>query len=102
MYFTYLIIMGEFGDIDFGTVGKVYSVILFVLNTIFTTIISLNLFIAIISESFDKINEQDQRAKFREMADLITENDFLLSREAKMAWVKNGQYLMHVVQEEGD
>ena len=30
------------------------------------------------------------------MADLITENDFLISYETKTNWVKNGQYLLYV------
>ena len=95
MQYTYLIALGEFSD-DFGTVGQNYTTVLFIANTIFTTIISFNLFIAIISESFSKINDQDSRAKFREMADLITENEFLISYEAKTNWVKNGQYLLYV------
>lgn len=95
VYYTYLIAMGEFDD-DFGTVGSGFSTFLFIANTVFTTIISLNLFIAIISESFAKINEQDTRAKFREMADLITENEFLMSYESKKTWVKDGQYLLYV------
>lgn len=95
MYYTYLVGLGEFDD-DFGSVGPRYCRLLFIGNTVFTTIILLNLFVAIISESFAKINEQGQRAKFREMADLITENEFLISYEARTGWVKNHKYLLYV------
>jgi len=52
-----------------------------VLSTVMTTIIMLNLFIAIISESFDKINQNKTTASFRELSTLIAENSFLLSQD---------------------
>lgn len=62
------------------------------------TIIMLNLFIAIISESFDKINSQGQKASFREKAGLIAENQFLLSMEVKTNWCEKNKYLLFVDQ----
>ena len=56
----------------------------------------LNLFIAIISESFDKINSQNTRASFREKAGLIAENQFLLTKESKSEWVQKNKYLLFV------
>jgi len=58
LYYTYLIGLGEFGDgLGEDGYGYLYCKLLFLLNTVFTTIIVLNLFIAIISESFARINE---------------------------------------------
>ena len=71
-----------------GKVGSNYAYLLFILNTIITTIIMLNLFIAIISNAFDKINEQGKRASYREKAGLISENEFLISAESKNSWVE--------------
>ena len=58
VYYAYLIGLGEFNFDYTKNVGSTYCLILFIINTIFMTIIMLNLFIAIISESFDKINSQ--------------------------------------------
>lgn len=57
VFYAYLIGLGEFPlDSEFGKVAPLYCNILFVLNTVITTIIMLNLFIAIISNAFDQIN----------------------------------------------
>jgi len=58
VYYAYLIGLGEFNFDYTKNVGSKYCLILFIINTIFMTIIMLNLFIAIISESFDKVNSQ--------------------------------------------
>lgn len=58
VYYAYLIGLGEFNYDYAKNIGSQYCLILFIINTIFMTIIMLNLFIAIISESFDKINSQ--------------------------------------------
>lgn len=96
LFYTYLIGLGEFNLDDFGQVGKTYCTVLFLLNTILTTIIMLNLFIAIISESFDKINSQGAQASYREKAGLIAENSFLLSGEAKANWCIKDKFLLYV------
>ena len=89
VFYAYLIGLGEFPlDSEFGKVAPLYCNILFVLNTVITTIIMLNLFIAIISNAFDKINEQGKRASYREKAGLISENEFLISAESKNSWVE--------------
>ena len=56
LFYSYRIGLGDFDTDNFGSVGSFYCLMLFIVNTIVTTIIMLNLFIAIISESFDKIN----------------------------------------------
>ena len=54
VFYAYLIGLGEFPlDAEFGKIAPLYCNILFVLNTLITTIIMLNLFIAIISNAFD-------------------------------------------------
>ena len=56
----------------------------------------LNLFIAIISNAFDKINQQGIKASYREKAGLICENEFLISTDTKNAWVKQGKFILFV------
>lgn len=78
-FYSYRVALGDFDTDSFGTVGTLYCIILFILNTLFTTIIMLNLLIAIISEAFEKINQQGKRASYREKAGLIAENLFLIT-----------------------
>ena len=56
----------------------------------------LNLFIAIISNAFDQINQQGIRASYREKAGLISENEFLISTDSRNGWVEKGKYLLFV------
>lgn len=67
---------------------------LFIINTLATTVIMLNLMISIISNSFDKINSQGTQASYREKAGLIAENQFLLSAEVKQNWCLKNKYLL--------
>ena len=55
--FVYRMVLGDFDTTAFGVVAVPYVWILFILCTVFNMIIMLNLLIAIISESFSKINE---------------------------------------------
>jgi uncharacterized RDD family membrane protein YckC len=52
--------------------------IMFCLCSIFTNVVMLNLLISIIGQSFDRINAQSTVAKFKEKADLIEDNCYLL------------------------
>lgn len=54
--YIYRMVLGDFDVNNFGTVAVPYVWILFMLCTVFNMIIMLNLLIAIISESFAKIN----------------------------------------------
>lgn len=97
MFYTYRIALGDFDTDEFGSVAAIYCQLLFVANTVFTTIVLLNLFIAIISESFERISSQSSQASFREYAGLIAENQYLLSIEAKFNWCKPNNQLMYCV-----
>lgn len=52
--------------------------ILFVACGLFTNIVMLNLLISIIGQSFDRINQQATVATFKEKADLIDDNIYLI------------------------
>mmetsp|Transcript_24585 Transcript_24585/g.38158 ORF Transcript_24585/g.38158 Transcript_24585/m.38158 type:complete len:187 (-) Transcript_24585:757-1317(-) len=95
LFYSYRVGLGDFDVENFGDVGAFYCLLLFIFNTVITTIIMLNLFIAIISESFDNINQQGSRASYREKAGLIAENQFLLSMDTKAAWCERGKYLLY-------
>jgi len=96
VFYVYLIGLGEFGLDDFGSVGVTFLKVLFFINTMLTTIVTMNLFIAIISASFEKISSQATQAAYREKAGLIAENDFLLNLDEKLNWIMEGKYLVYV------
>ena len=54
--YVYRMILGDFSHEDFGQIARPYMWILFVLCTVINMIIMLNLLVAIISESFARIN----------------------------------------------
>lgn len=62
--FTYRIILGDFDVTAFGSVGVFMVYGLFILCTVFNTIIMLNLLIAIISETFTMVKENSENASY--------------------------------------
>lgn len=62
--YVYRIILGDFDVEKFGTVAVPLCYALFILCTIFNTIVMLNLLIAIISESFSYVKENASNASY--------------------------------------
>lgn len=58
----------------------------------------LNLLIAIISESFGKINGASEDAGYQEKARLISENNYLIPRSVKEAFSLKNHYLITVME----
>ena len=54
---------------------------MFVICSLFSTIILLNMLVAIMGESFNRVNEQSENQRVREHLQLIVENDFLIERK---------------------
>lgn len=54
----------------------------------------LNLLIAIISESFEKINSNAENANYQERARLISENAYLIPMGRKQLWCPKDHYLI--------
>jgi len=62
--YTYRIILGDFNVEDFDGCGKPVVYALFIMCTLFNTIVMLNLLIAIISETFSHVKENASNASF--------------------------------------
>ncbi len=92
--FVYRMVLGDFDTTKFGSVSVGYVWILFVLCTLFNMIIMLNLLIAIISDSFTRITSVSEEAGYREMADLIAENTYLIPDSEKNQFCPNNKYLI--------
>ncbi|CDW71666.1 wd-40 repeat protein [Stylonychia lemnae] len=85
--FTYKMILGDFETDKFGDVAVSLAMTLFLLCTIFNMIVMLNLLIAIISESFARVNGMAEQAVYQEMASMILENSYLVPE-----WKMNDYY----------
>jgi uncharacterized membrane protein len=64
----------------FGIVAPYYTWTIFYLCTVLNMIIMLNLLIAIISESFARINAEKEQASYQEKCKIISENSYLIPK----------------------
>lgn len=78
--YVYRMVLGDFSVDDFNKNAPLFLWIIFIASTIINMIIMLNLLIAIISDSFTKINEKSEQASYREKAGIIAENKYLISK----------------------
>lgn len=75
---------------------------LFILCTVFNTIVMLNLLIAIISETFSLVKENALNASYQEMASMIAENAYLIPEKIKRTYAEKNRNLMIVTDLEGE
>lgn len=92
--YIYRMVLGDFDTGAFGNVAVAYVWILFILCTVFNMIIMMNLLIAIISESFEKINSVSSQASYREKASMISENSYLITGSRKRAFCPENKYML--------
>ena len=95
IFYVYLHSVGEFDLDNLGKVAETYNKILFFINTLFTTVVTMNLFIAIISATFSEISGNSTRASYREKAGMIAENEFLISEKDKSDWCSADKYICY-------
>lgn len=94
--YTYRIILGDFNVEDFNGCGKPLVYALFIMCTVFNTIVMLNLLIAIISETFSVVKENASNASYQEMASMIAENSYLIPDYIKQSYAEKNRHLMIV------
>ena len=95
--YTFRISIGDTSTDNFNNSKQKVTVwIIFVLCALVTNIIMLNLLIALISESFNKINSDKMSANYQERARLISENTYLipLSRLHEFNDKKESKYII--------
>lgn len=81
--------LGDFATDDYN--ASKYSMILwtlFLLCTVFIQILLLNLLIAIMGDTFERVQEMKEQAQLREICALIADNWFLLDRESAFKTAK--------------
>eukprot|EP00347_Sterkiella_histriomuscorum_P005811 403355181 len=92
--YSYRLGLGDF-DIDPYAESK-NSILLhafFLLSSLFSAVILLNMLVAIMGESFNRVNETSEHQRVREHLQLIVENDFLINRKQLF---KNVKYLIEI------
>mmetsp|Transcript_32046 Transcript_32046/g.23688 ORF Transcript_32046/g.23688 Transcript_32046/m.23688 type:complete len:111 (+) Transcript_32046:200-532(+) len=79
LLYSYQLTVGEFGTDTFAeSTNPALLWTLFILATLFTLIILLNMLVAIMGDSFNRVRESEESQRFREHLQLIVENDFLI------------------------
>lgn len=78
--YTYRIVLGDFNVDEFGNVGTSLVYILFILCTVFNSVVMLNLLVAIISETFSAVKANAYSASYQERAAMIAENTYLIPK----------------------
>ena len=85
--YTYLIILGGFNVDDFEkSIATSVLLVFFFLCTLFNTIVMLNLLIAIISDTFSKVKENQINTSYQEMAAMIAENAYLVPDRVRRSY----------------
>jgi hypothetical protein len=96
---VYKIAIGDF-DAEFGTVALWMCTLFFYLATIFNLIVMFNLLIAIISETFTEVNENAEAAAFKERANTVAANAYLVPDTQKSLFCEDNQFLIAAVYKE--
>lgn len=95
LMYAFLMALGDWSVPD--ALGKKVipmAYILFLLSTIFNLIVMLNLLIAIISETFAEVNSNAEKFGYKEKAQLIAENSYLIPGGYKRKICQRGSFLL--------
>ena len=70
----YELLLGNFETDDFGSTNLLMMWVYFITSSIFLIIVMLNLLIAIISDTFERVQGSRNERMYGEFAELIDEN----------------------------
>lgn len=85
--------LGDFDTSQLGTVYKILVIMMFILSTLFLTIMMLNILIAVISDSYARVESTSVEEMYKNFADLITENEYLVKKKHLESHDDMGDYL---------
>ena len=85
--------LGDFDTSQLGIVYKTLIIVMFVLSTLFLTIMMLNILIAVISDSYARVESTSVEEMYKNFADLITENEYLVKKKLLKDHDGMGDYL---------
>jgi hypothetical protein len=84
--YSYRLVLGDFDTGNFGEISVPLVWTFFLFSTIFNLIVMLNLLVAIISDSYARIQSDADNAAYQEMAKLIDENQYLIPIELRKSY----------------
>ena len=97
--FTYKMGLGDFITDGFGTRDEEILWIFFLLNSLIILIVLLNLVIAIMGDTFDRVQETQENSMLKELTNMIRENEFLFSRTGAF---KKAKYIVVIEPEKAE
>uniref|UniRef100_A0A7S3JKB8 Ion transport domain-containing protein n=1 Tax=Euplotes harpa TaxID=151035 RepID=A0A7S3JKB8_9SPIT len=97
--FSYKMALGDFGLDGFNTKDEEILWIIFVINTIIVLVMLLNLVIAIMGDTFDRVQETQENSMLQELTQMIRENEFLFSRSRAF---KRAKYIIVIEAEKAE
>ena len=86
--YAYNLALGDFNTDDFDEEDKHLLNTMWFVNTMVIPIIFLNLLIAIMGDTFDRVQETSESNTLKETASIMVENEFLINRERLFGEVK--------------
>eukprot|EP00347_Sterkiella_histriomuscorum_P010531 403375928 len=92
--FAYSMILGTYDINAFGEVAQPLVWIFWVLCTILDMIVMLNLLIAIISSTYERVSENAEQASYQEMAALISENHYLIPNRLTDKYAEKNKFVL--------
>ena len=93
VFFSYRMSLGDFDTEDLGSVQVLLAVLTFVVATLFLTIMMLNILIAVISDSYARVESTSIEEMYKNFADLIAENEYLVYKKKLEEHDQMGDYL---------
>jgi len=97
--FSYKMGLGDFLTDDFGTRDEEYLWIFFLIDSLIILIVLLNLVIAIMGDTFDRVQETQENSMLKELTNMIRENEFLFSRSRAF---KKAKYIVVIDPEKAE
>jgi len=86
--FSYRMGLGDFDTGNFATKDEILVWTFWFLNTLVILIILLNLVIAIMGDTFERVQETQQSTMLQEFCNIIRENEFTMSRKRLFSGIK--------------
>ena len=80
LLFTYRISLGDWETDALGSTDTAIIMFLFLFSTLFLCVVMLNLLIAIISDTYARVEGTSANELYKNLADLIMENEYLVPK----------------------
>ncbi|CAI2364011.1 unnamed protein product [Moneuplotes crassus] len=97
--YSYQNSLGDFNTDNFEGTDKYYLYTIWFMNVLIALIVLLNLLIAIMGDTFDRVRENSENNMLKELAAIMSENEMLINRDKKFSQYK---YIIVVETDKGE